>query len=194
MHKNSKGISRRSFVAGSAIGVTAAGGAFLYAKRDPIRRLQDKLQDNASPYRLDETAQTGSLSAGEIDNILSLARVLIPWEEGAPVVDEMTREFVDGRCQFQAGARDIYRSTSALLDRAAATYRPSAGFRDLERAQQRAIVAEIIPQPIRSRRDWRHSYNLLFRFEETQATELVVSEILVNFYDSDRSWAYLRAG
>jgi hypothetical protein len=186
-------LTRRSFLTWIALGATAAAGGFVYVKRSVIRLVSDKLQHNLSPYRLEPAADAaGPLAGEEMANILSLARVLIPWAAGAEAVEVVTREYVDGRCRFEPGARAAYREASRLLDARAEDQTGGARFSNLDAARQEQIVAGIIPRPIRSRRDWRHVVNILFRYEETRATELVINDVLMNFYDDDRSWGYLQ--
>lgn len=193
MSEPTRHITRRSLLAWSVAGLAAAAGALAYAKREAIGLLRDKLRDNLPPYRLDANAPTGPLPEPEMATVLSLARVLVPWREGEALVARITREYVDGRCRYQPGALSLFRATAAYLDRAASRERRATRFTGLDPEQQRAIVAEMIPAPIRSRRDWRHSWNLLFRYEQTRITELVANEILLNFYDHDESWGYLQA-
>ena len=192
MSEKSRLITRRSFLTLCAAGTAAVLGGFVYVKRSAIQLLADKLRYNTSPYRLDPAAGTGALADAEMGNILSLAVVLIPWRQGEATVWEMTCEFVDAQCRFNPGARQAYQGTSALLDVAAFVAADGACFSDLDRELQETIVAGIMPPPIRSRRDWRHVYNMAFRYEETRTAELVVNNLLINFYNDDRSWGYLQ--
>lgn len=180
-------ISRRRFLALCLAGATAVAGGFAVAKREAIRLVVEKLRFNASPYRLDAASGTGALSDAEMAAIVAFAGVLIPWRGGAGTVAAMTREWVDGLCRHEPGARETFARAAALLDDEAG----GTPFAGLDAAARERVVAAIMPPPIRSRRDWRHVWNVFFRYEETRVAELVAGEILTAFYNDDRSWDYL---
>jgi hypothetical protein len=192
MSMTSSKITRRSFFRLLTVGVVAAGATFAFVKRRPIEVLFDKLRYNLPPYHLVATGETGPLAPEEMENILRLAQVLIPWTDGKNIVAKLTRDFVDAECRYAPGALDAYGSASALLNRMAVRIGGGSGkYSDLRFEQQQDIVTRIIPAPIRSRRDWRHVSNILFRYEETRVTELVTNKILINFYNNDLSWGFL---
>jgi hypothetical protein len=180
-------LSRRRFLALCLTGAAAVAGGFAVAKREAIRLVADKLRFNASPYRLDAATGTGALGEAQMATIVAFAGVLIPWQAGAATVAEMTRELVDGLCRYEPGAREAYVRAAALLDDEAG----GTPFAALDAAARERVVAAVMPAPIRSRRDWRHVWNVFFRYEETRLAELVAGEILTAFYNDDRSWAYL---
>ncbi len=192
MNRPSRTLNRRKFLTLVAATTVSALAGFVVVKRNPIRLVIDKLRYNNSPYQLNSQAATGVPAETEMANLLNLAGALIPWAQGEATVREMTREYVEGRSRFEPGALAAFVETSRLLDRAADDVKAGARFSALDVLAREKVVADIIPRPIRSRRDWRHVYNVLFRYEETRATELVVSGILTNFYEDDRSWEYLR--
>ncbi len=189
MTERSRPISRRRFLLGFAAGGAVVVAGFAVVKRKALQLVADKLRNNTSPYRLQPETGTGVLPAPVLEAVVAFSQVLIPWQTGADVVAEMTSDFVQGQCRFKPGALELYTSTVALLDEEAGG---AGSFAALSAADRTALVTQLLPAPIRSRRDWRHVWNVVFRYEETRVAELVAGDLLMNFYNDDRSWTYLQ--
>ena len=188
MTERPRHISRRRFLLGFAAGTAAVAAGFALVKRHALALVADKLRYNTPPYRLDPATGSGELAPEAMTTIVAFAATLIPWQGGAAVVAAMTREFVDGQCRFEPGSLALYGDTARLLDEEVAG---PGSFAALPLAERTAVLVRVVPAPIRSRRDWRHVWNVMFRYEETRVAELVAGDLLANFYNDDRSWAYL---
>lgn len=191
-------ITRRSFIKITSFGLlgllSVSTASFYLVKRENLELLRDKLRHNQNPYRLDTGNDTEPLLPDQMKNIVALSVALIPWEQGSSVVQELTRDYVNLRSRYDAGARQVYADTSELLDREAFRLFNVDHFYSLNLEQRHTLISEIMPPVIGSRKNWRHAYNLIFRYEETRSSELVMNDILIHFYTSDEAWRYLQGG
>ncbi len=191
MTERSQSLSRRRFLLGLVAGATAVVAGFAVVKRHALLLVADKLRHNTSPYRLDRATGSGELAPDAMATIVAFAGTLVPWEAGAEVGAAMTREFVDGRCRYEPGSLALYEDAARLLDEEVSG---PGSFAALPLVARTAVLVRVMPPPIRSRRDWRHVWNVMFRYEETRVAELVAGDLLANFYNDDRSWAFLAEG
>lgn len=125
-------ISRRAFVAGSAVAGTGAA-ALGYAGLMIVR-------DNPRP-EFDRSSPTGVLAPREMATVLGLSEVLVP--DRIRVPPARIRRLVDAATQVQAGALKEYRSGAALLETMAARVHGTA-FADLAVGRREGIIDRLL--------------------------------------------------
>ena len=182
-------MQRRKFLKLSLVGFTSISASVITIKRKVLILLYEKLAYNKNPYRL-VSSETGTLSSVEMENIVKFVSILIPYD--IDIISMFTNQYVTSLCMYKPGALSVYRMTSTLLDKYTKNYGNNIHFYQLSLQNAKTIIKKIIPDIVASRRDYRHIFNLLFRFNETKAIELVANEIMIYFFDTNYSISYMK--
>jgi hypothetical protein len=131
--------------------------------------------------RLDSSSPTGTLSRGEMENLVAFGEVLV---EGRPLSADERRhliEHVDERTQSAPGYLALYRMTASLLDRLAGTR-----FAALDLSERTDVMTRhrLTPSEVGTT-----EYLLPFRRQELRVRALAVPDLIRGYYRSPAGWA-----
>lgn len=181
---------RRRLILKAALGAGAASLlSWVTVRSGPGRRvLRPDLH-----LHLDRRAATGRLTSDELNCIGALAETLVPEDETSGAGPSWVREFVDGRTSRVPGWLPEYRAAADLLDRYARELRPGVRrFADLAAGEREVVLQRHFDTDSLGDRVW-------FRLESAseegvlkeRCRQLVMKDLLVNFYGSPGGWAVI---
>ena len=176
-----RGISRRAFVAATAVG----GAGLAVAGYSGVALARDDLQPE-----LDTSAPTGSLDPSRMDTLLALGEILVP--DRFRVAPTRMRQLINEATQQEPGVLKAYREGAGLLDRLSQT-RSGAAFRELPAEARDRILSGAL---------WRYPAETGDAFDDTvtkvkrrlerawhdgahrRLRELVVRDLLRRMYEA----------
>ena len=187
-----KKYSRRIIIKYSMYIFIIGFSSIAYIKRKIITLFLDKIKYRKNLYRLNRASEVGSLEPQHVNNILGLATVIIPWKDGKQMVEDITKEYILSKSKYENGYRELYETTSKILDRKTKNKYGTNVFYEIEYEKKKFIIDEIIPSVSTARKNVQAVNNLFFNYENSKITELVIHDILNNFFRDDQSTVYLR--
>lgn len=133
---------------------------------------------------LGSASPTGTLSRGEMENLVAFAEVLVEGRTLSPAERGHLAEHIDERTRSSPRYLALYRMTASLLDRLARTRFSTLGLG--ERAEV-MVRHRLTPDDVRTR-----EYLVPSHRQELAVRALAVPDLIEGYYRSPAGWAVVR--